>query len=198
MSFAAGVAISKTVMETPPTSEAKIRHMVCVSDELFQQFHNDFDAGARFTTSGRKDGTDRNWVRLPSMLIVHENEPNKVLLPMSIIESTSARPLSAYAATRPLGFKEWIYGTPEHIIHPVTGEIRKNVIGHRDAEGKEHFNIGQVHREKKCDKCHTPQSDSVHLKTCAACKTFVYCSIECQRNDWTHHKPTCKAIVTKQ
>ncbi|KAJ7086799.1 hypothetical protein B0H15DRAFT_950311 [Mycena belliarum] len=31
-----------------------------------------------------------------------------------------------------------------------------------------------------------------NLKECARCKTAMYCSKECQKADWAHHKPMCK------
>lgn len=42
---------------------------------------------------------------------------------------------------------------------------------------------------KTCACCGKPQASQPH---CAGCCLVTYCSRECQRNDWTTHKPTCK------
>ena len=42
---------------------------------------------------------------------------------------------------------------------------------------------------KTCACCGKPQASQPH---CAGCCLVTYCSRECQRNDWSTHKPTCK------
>ncbi|KAE8441276.1 hypothetical protein EG329_005542 [Mollisiaceae sp. DMI_Dod_QoI] len=43
-----------------------------------------------------------------------------------------------------------------------------------------------------CTKCHKPQTDLPQaLKRCAKCQTTLYCSRECQKNDWKVHKRVC-------
>ena len=40
--------------------------------------------------------------------------------------------------------------------------------------------------------------DIGNFKSCGACKSSIaikYCSIECQKNDWNHHKPNCKLTL---
>ncbi|KAF2120360.1 hypothetical protein BDV96DRAFT_595904 [Lophiotrema nucula] len=44
---------------------------------------------------------------------------------------------------------------------------------------------------QKCTTCHKEPSPSTPLKACANCKTTLYCSRECQKADWKHHKHTC-------
>ena len=36
------------------------------------------------------------------------------------------------------------------------------------------------------------QVDEIKLKTCTACELVRYCSVECQKNHWPHHKRACK------
>ena len=42
-----------------------------------------------------------------------------------------------------------------------------------------------------CDTCRKalPYTE---MKKCSKCRSAIYCSIECQREDWILHKPTCK------
>lgn len=44
---------------------------------------------------------------------------------------------------------------------------------------------------KSCLKLNTPE-DPV-TKVCGNCKTVLYCSTTCQRNDWKYHKTHCKS-----
>ncbi|KDR68109.1 hypothetical protein GALMADRAFT_283214 [Galerina marginata CBS 339.88] len=41
-----------------------------------------------------------------------------------------------------------------------------------------------------CDK--TPEGDKEYRR-CAKCRTVAYCSRECQKKDWSRHKPVCFA-----
>ena len=40
--------------------------------------------------------------------------------------------------------------------------------------------------------CETNSND---LKSCAKCKRVKYCTKECQKTHWKHHKPNCKLIM---
>ena len=40
-----------------------------------------------------------------------------------------------------------------------------------------------------CDKC---GKTGVQLKECSACQNVRYCSLDCQKAAWKHHKPHCK------
>ena len=41
--------------------------------------------------------------------------------------------------------------------------------------------------------CGTKEAHPAHFKSCAACRIVVYCSKECQAEDWASHKKACKA-----
>lgn len=43
---------------------------------------------------------------------------------------------------------------------------------------------------KKCSTC----NKTIELKLCSKCKQVSYCSIACQKEDWTIHKKYCKAL----
>ena len=43
-----------------------------------------------------------------------------------------------------------------------------------------------------CASCGIAEIDEIKLKTCAACKSLRYCSVECQKKHWPHHKRACK------
>jgi len=40
-----------------------------------------------------------------------------------------------------------------------------------------------------CFVCH----QETHLLSCANCGQIKYCSAVCQRQDWPHHRPACRA-----
>ncbi|KDQ25690.1 hypothetical protein PLEOSDRAFT_31602, partial [Pleurotus ostreatus PC15] len=42
----------------------------------------------------------------------------------------------------------------------------------------------------ECSQC----QKSVTVKLCTDCMEAAYCSVECQRKDWTRHKPGCSNI----
>jgi len=44
----------------------------------------------------------------------------------------------------------------------------------------------------KCETC----SSETDLFTCSACKTVYYCSRDCQRQNWRHHRPSCATTST--
>ncbi|KAG0555743.1 hypothetical protein KC19_11G000800 [Ceratodon purpureus] len=46
----------------------------------------------------------------------------------------------------------------------------------------------------RCDRCFRPPSSSP-LQRCSACKTVFYCSADCQRREWGHHKFECRILV---
>ena len=45
--------------------------------------------------------------------------------------------------------------------------------------------------------CSNPGCDQPGTKTCSACKTTVYCCVNCQTADWTHHKEECQGHLRK-
>lgn len=47
-----------------------------------------------------------------------------------------------------------------------------------------------------CANCHR-KSESVEFKKCSKCKLSQYCSVKCQRENWSEHKIAC-SIVAKQ
>jgi len=42
--------------------------------------------------------------------------------------------------------------------------------------------------------CFTGSACAIVLRTCTRCRTAVYCSKECQRDDWKTHKKSCKPV----
>ena len=41
--------------------------------------------------------------------------------------------------------------------------------------------------------CGAKEAHPAHFKSCAACRTVVYCCREHQAEDWPNHKKACKA-----
>ncbi|KAJ7628767.1 hypothetical protein FB45DRAFT_1028831 [Roridomyces roridus] len=50
--------------------------------------------------------------------------------------------------------------------------------------------MGQACHYQSCFK-----SDTVLLSRCGGCRRVAYCSTECQKLDWSLHKPLCKTIA---
>lgn len=57
----------------------------------------------------------------------------------------------------------------------------------------------QVHQPVTNKQCSNPtcEKQNARLKKCAGCFTTFYCSRDCQRPDWKHHKVQCKGLATK-
>ncbi|KAJ6536004.1 hypothetical protein DFH09DRAFT_98790 [Mycena vulgaris] len=50
-----------------------------------------------------------------------------------------------------------------------------------------------------CAVCHNPADESRrNLKQCAKCELTRYCSVDCQRADWSRHKECCKTVKEVQ
>lgn len=45
--------------------------------------------------------------------------------------------------------------------------------------------------------CHTCNITGVKLSLCSGCKTVRYCSIHCQKQDWSTHKNICRSAAFK-
>ena len=45
----------------------------------------------------------------------------------------------------------------------------------------------------ECVSC-LKRGSQTELRRCAGCKSFSYCSKDCQRSDWPSHKRLCKSI----
>lgn len=47
-----------------------------------------------------------------------------------------------------------------------------------------------------CATCGICEGGVVKLSICSKCKAVRYCSVQCQKADWTTHKSTCKTNAT--
>lgn len=169
-------------------------NVVSVSDALFAEKHMMFDRGARYVYTGRKDGTDRKWIRLRNKLIVLAGNNKQFLVPRTLpfLQDGGIRPLSKFAARVMNDRFDWVYGNPESFTDPVTGEERKNVIGYIH-KGKLYTDLDKPFRGKECGHCRAVKT-AKELRVCSGCKTFVYCSTDCQKADWPTHKSVCRKI----
>ena len=51
---------------------------------------------------------------------------------------------------------------------------------------------------KLCSFCSSPEGDAIKHKQCSQCKQRLYCSTDCQRNDWKKgHKAECKVLIAQ-
>lgn len=50
----------------------------------------------------------------------------------------------------------------------------------------------------KCElcitRCHTCNVSQTNTMLCGACRTVIYCSVQCQKEDWTKHKCYCLSL----
>ncbi len=84
-------------------------------------------------------------------------------------------------------------------------KLREYLMGLEDAEIDEMGEVASRHRDdlfnilepiekrigflwKSCDTC---KEERRNTSLCARCKKSRYCSVECQRADWTVHKSVC-------
>jgi len=49
--------------------------------------------------------------------------------------------------------------------------------------------------KNQCARCGAQRSDEVKLKACAGCKIVLYCSRQCQTQDWDGHKDLCRKMA---
>ena len=57
------------------------------------------------------------------------------------------------------------------------------------------YMYNSILRDNVCWSCWYPK-DVSELKRCGSCKTALYCTGKCQKNDWKSHKPICKSITS--
>ena len=52
-----------------------------------------------------------------------------------------------------------------------------------------------VEKDKnRCARCGAQRSAEVKMKACADCKMVLYCSQQCQAEDWEGHKGLCRKL----
>ena len=52
-----------------------------------------------------------------------------------------------------------------------------------------------VEKDKnRCARCGAMRSAEMKMKACAGCKTVLYCSKQCQAEDWEGHKGLCRRL----
>jgi hypothetical protein len=48
-----------------------------------------------------------------------------------------------------------------------------------------------------CARCGAQRSAEVKMKACAGCKMVLYCSQQCQAEDWEGHKDRCRIVHSR-
>jgi hypothetical protein len=78
-----------------------------------------------------------------------------------------------------------------------------NLLSAAEQDGSE-FNLSQQCTFKllgvteyapHCNKCQLKEPKVTNFSKCGLCEAVVYCSKECQANDWTEHKTVCMIKV---
>jgi hypothetical protein len=57
--------------------------------------------------------------------------------------------------------------------------------------------VGSTEHSLCCNKCKVKESEDKKFLKCGRCEGVVYCSKECQKNDWAEHKAVCKVNPRK-
>jgi hypothetical protein len=51
--------------------------------------------------------------------------------------------------------------------------------------------FGQTEYAPECNKCNVKEPKDEKFLKCGRCEAVVYCTKECQKNDWPVHKTVC-------
>ena len=169
---------------------------VVISDQLFFQLHAQFDAGERNVCTGKTNGTNRSLYR-DDQGFIRDRSNNAVVVRHSHIQNEKKRlglqvgysteGDKRIAALRDKGngyeFKEWKYDT-------TTGKPTKAVY--------ENTKTGEVKRIARLTDdviaCNMCSDTSKKQKKCSRCLKVYYCSTECQKSNWSNHKPACTPV----
>jgi hypothetical protein len=89
--------------------------------------------------------------------------------------------MAAAAEFRELIAREQPEWYQELLQHPLPPDWAPNA-----EETKRFLNVAT---RNECRTCHA--TEPANMKSCDACKLARYCSVECQRLDWTDHKRFC-------
>ena len=56
-------------------------------------------------------------------------------------------------------------------------------------------NSNSMTQQDQCASCHALESVDRQLKPCNKCQTTLYCSRDCQKTGWKHHKKECPSLA---
>ncbi|CCI44231.1 unnamed protein product [Albugo candida] len=97
------------------------------------------------------------------------------------------------------GLACYLYADPKKIVlsdyfDSTVRNLRYNVDMNRKSRSR-----SRESPEAVCSQCGvsqrlSPENPDGHLSLCAGCKTVRYCSRECQKKAWKHHKHQCQQI----
>jgi hypothetical protein len=94
----------------------------------------------------------------------------------------------------------YINTLPKDVEHDeYVGKILKNPRKYDKKRLKEFSNtfLSEIAPEK-VNRCANDGCSNVrNLKRCKKCKIFTYCSVQCQKIDWSNHKPMCCKFYDK-
>lgn len=72
--------------------------------------------------------------------------------------------------------------------------VKEHSLGHMAGMFQRYGDIDVFDRKTACGAC---MGAMVDKKRCGRCKKIWYCSLECQKHHWSHHKLTCKPVTKK-
>jgi hypothetical protein len=172
--------IHQRLHESENSNKGEMHSFITVPLLIFVELHRKFNTGQEYAYSGKKDGTDRKLKR-ESNGGIFSTEDGREVLPFECLMARAqgnggkATPLSKFGQmlAKTEGNPQWVY------------DENRNLIGIKGADGtvlsKEKFQAKA--KTFSCFKC------GAYTKTvCQTCKMIYYCSKECQKEDWVHHK----------
>ena len=115
--------------------------------------------------------------------------------PFGVRHRFAAGPSTAYDL-----HKRWVRsGTFDALVRRLHTDFTGVVSISRTATPGSPYNLRDPSarcRREGCDRSRAP--DGMPLKTCARCRSVMYCSPDCQKADWKRHRGDCRLLKAER
>ena len=115
--------------------------------------------------------------------------------PFGVRHRFAAGPSTAYDL-----HKRWVRsGTFDALVRLLHADFTGMVSISRTATPGSPYNLRDPSarcRREGCDRSRAP--DGMPLKTCARCRSVMYCSPDCQKADWKRHRGDCRLLKAER